>query len=171
MLAVGGSPGIRCMRNWSRPRRVCTRNGGLVTVDRPPWSSSQLWSPTTRLNGIALAHSKMCTSGLSPPCTPASADLIRLQHRSTLRCIAERLLPDGHEPTYLQKEVANEKTVCQPATKRYHIYCSPKNIGALELIQEFTNHQGLTFKLGPSSLDPARRRSSARSSGERSAPT
>ena len=87
-------------------------------------------------------------------CTPASADLIRLPRRSTLRCIAERLLPEGHQRTYLPKEIANEKVAWQPPTKRYHIYCSPKNMGALELMKEFADHQGLTLQLG------CRRRSS-----------
>eukprot|EP00966_Prymnesium_polylepis_P215674 4994258-Prymnesium_polylepis.1 len=51
--------------------------------------------------------------------------------------------------------------VCQPATKRNHIYCSKKNPGALELLDEFTDNQGLTLKVGPSSPAPSRRRSSA----------
>jgi len=80
----------------------------------------------------------------------------------TLRCIAERLLPKGHEPTYLQKEVINEKVVWQPATKIYHTYCSNNNPGALKMLQEFADNQSLVLKLAGSRLAPSRRRSSAR---------
>jgi hypothetical protein len=81
---------------------------------------------------------------------------------STLRCIAERLLPEGHRGTYLQREMVNEKVVCPPATKRYHIYCSPNNPGALKLLEEFADNHGLTLKLAPSRHAPLRRRSNAR---------
>ena len=41
-----------------------------------------------------------------------SADLQRmLTFCSTLRCIAERLLPEVHERTHLQREIVNEKIV------------------------------------------------------------
>ena len=75
-----------------------------------------------------------------------SAQFNRFSPRSTLRCIAERLLPTSHEQTYLQKEIVNEKIGWPPATERYHIYCSRKNPGAPELLQEFADNQGLTLK-------------------------
>jgi hypothetical protein len=79
-----------------------------------------------------------------------------------MRCIAERLLPEGHERTYLQREMVHEKIICVPATKRYHIYCSHKNPGALELLKEFAKSQGLTLKFTAPRPAPLRRRSSAR---------
>ena len=85
-----------------------------------------------------------------------------LPRHSTLRCIAERLLPEGHERTSLQREMVNEKVVCPPAAKRYHIYCSPKNPGAMRLLEEFAKNQGLALKLAPSKHAPLRRQSSAR---------
>eukprot|EP00966_Prymnesium_polylepis_P328071 7383879-Prymnesium_polylepis.1 len=51
---------------------------------------------------------------------------------------------------------------CPLTTKRYHVYCSHNNPGALELLQEFADNQGLTLKLAPSMLPPSRRRSRAR---------
>eukprot|EP00966_Prymnesium_polylepis_P302772 6994711-Prymnesium_polylepis.2 len=41
-----------------------------------------------------------------------------LPRRSTMRCIAERLLPEGHGRTYLQLEIINEKIDFPPAKKR-----------------------------------------------------
>jgi len=78
----------------------------------------------------------------------------------TLRCIAERLLPDGHGRTYLQREIVHEKIVLQPPTKGYHVYCSQKNEGAMQLMQEFASDRGLTLKLAPSRLTTSGRRSS-----------
>jgi len=80
----------------------------------------------------------------------------------TLRCIADRLLPEGHQRTYLRREIINEKIVCPPPTKRYHVYCSRNNPGAIEMLKEFAKSQGLTLKFAPSRLAPARRRSSSR---------
>eukprot|EP00966_Prymnesium_polylepis_P129950 3004960-Prymnesium_polylepis.4 len=85
-----------------------------------------------------------------------------MPHGSTMRCIAERLLPAGHERAYLQKEIVNEKIVWPPPTKSYHDYCSPKNPGAMELLQEFVGSQGLALKVAPSRHAPLRRRSSVR---------
>jgi hypothetical protein len=78
-----------------------------------------------------------------------------------MRCIAERLLPEGHERTYLQREITNEQLVWPPATKSYHIFCSKKNPGALKLLQEFADKQGLTLKHTPSRCARSGRRSSA----------
>eukprot|EP00966_Prymnesium_polylepis_P292084 6745471-Prymnesium_polylepis.1 len=80
-----------------------------------------------------------------------------------MRCIAERLLPEGHERTYLQREIINEKPECPPAKKRYRIYCSRENPGALELLEEFTSNQGLALKHAPSGHAPSRRPSRRRS--------
>ena len=80
-----------------------------------------------------------------------------------MRCIAERLLPKGHGRTSLQREIVSEKVLCQPASKSYHIYCSDKNPGALELLEEFAINQGLTLKFASSSKISLRRsRSSQR---------
>eukprot|EP00966_Prymnesium_polylepis_P079438 1841373-Prymnesium_polylepis.1 len=92
----------------------------------------------------------------------SSAELNVVPRRSTLRCIAERLLPGGHERTYLQRELVNEKMFFQPATKSFHAYCSLKNPSAMQMLQEFADSQGLTVKLAPSRLARARRRSSFR---------
>jgi hypothetical protein len=54
----------------------------------------------------------------------------------------------------------NEKIVFPPATKGYHVYCSQKNEGAMQLLQEFASDRGLTLKLGPSRLTTSGRRSS-----------
>ena len=63
----------------------------------------------------------------------------------TLRLIAERLLPNGHQSTYLKGEAASylpdkvEKISWKlplDADKSFHIYCSPFNDGAAELIRE-----------------------------------
>ena len=92
--------------------------------------------------------------------TSRPADPNGMSRRRTLRCIAERLLPQGHEQTYLQKELVKEKALVFPAaTKSYHIYCSLKNTGALELLQEFADNHGLTLELTPSGPAPSERRS------------
>ena len=80
-----------------------------------------------------------------------------------MRCIVERLLPDRHERTYLQREMVNEEVVFQPATKSYHVYCSKRNPGALKLLEEFAGHHGLNLNVESSSkAAPSRRRCSAK---------
>ena len=103
----------------------------------------------------ALAHHDQCPNVLHP-----AAELNGVPRRSTLRCIADRLLPDGHEQTYLQREIINEKAVFQPPTMRFHIYCSDKNRGAMQLLEEFADNMGLTLQLAPSGLAQAGRCSS-----------
>eukprot|EP00966_Prymnesium_polylepis_P188227 4362231-Prymnesium_polylepis.1 len=61
------------------------------------------------------------------------------------------------------------KVVCQPATKSYHVYCSLKNPGALELLEEFADNQGLTLKFAPSRHDPSRTYSGAQSDRQKRA--
>jgi len=83
-------------------------------------------------------------------CQPIEWNRIGVFQDVTLRCIAERLLPEGHKRTYLQREIVNEEIVIPPATKSFHIYCSQNNPGALELVREFAGTQGLTLVFAPS---------------------
>jgi len=62
----------------------------------------------------------------------------------------------------LQREIVKETMVFPAAKKSYHIYCSRKNTGALELLQEFAVSQGLTLEFTPSGFAPSRRRSKTR---------
>lgn len=62
-----------------------------------------------------------------------------------LREVAGRLLPDGHGAVYLDGELALPRASAPlpppPGGKRYHVYCSPHNAGATELIRELAGVQ------------------------------
>ena len=74
----------------------------------------------------------------------------------TMRLIAERLLPDcrdGQRRTYVPGEVAS---ALRPAPKplsqgrQYHVYCSPANIGAMQLMYELGEKHELKVEKMPS---------------------
>jgi len=55
----------------------------------------------------------------------------------TMRMIAERLLPDGAGSTYVDHEIVNGKRLpLKPPRSRFHVFCSPLNPGALEMMVE-----------------------------------
>ena len=54
-----------------------------------------------------------------------------------MRMIAERLLPDGAGSTYVDHEIVNGKRLpLKPPRSRFHVFCSPLNPGALEMMVE-----------------------------------
>ena len=67
-----------------------------------------------------------------------------------MRLIAERLLEDAAGTTYVDGELISHKLKALPPPKdehKYHICCSGRNPGALELIQELSGTQSFEFKL------------------------
>ena len=57
-----------------------------------------------------------------------------------MRLIATRLLPDGYGGTYVQGELSGRAvTPLRPPRKMFHLYCSPHNAGAAELIAELSS--------------------------------
>ena len=58
----------------------------------------------------------------------------------TMRLIAEAALPEGqHGHVYVQGELTRQPTPKLPppgAGKRYHLFCSPENMGAVQLASE-----------------------------------
>ena len=56
----------------------------------------------------------------------------------TMRLIANRLLPAGSPPTYVQGELVGKKTTLDVPrqNKRYHVYVSPRNAGGRGLMRE-----------------------------------
>jgi len=54
----------------------------------------------------------------------------------TLRAIAHRILGDDHAPTLVQDEVAFKHVELPALLRGQHVFCSPDNPGALELLEE-----------------------------------
>ena len=66
----------------------------------------------------------------------------------TMRLIAERLLPDGVGATYVDREIVNQKLKpLGPASRGFHVYCSERNPGALELMEEVSRERGYEMQL------------------------
>jgi len=63
----------------------------------------------------------------------------------TLRLVAERLLPTGHEPTFIAGALkyTGGVTLSPPSIGSWHVYCSKHNLGAAELMRELANQQRL----------------------------
>ena len=88
----------------------------------------------------------------------------------TLRLIAERLLPPEMKgTTYVQHELMRQKIKLALPSTAWHIYCSPHNAGALELMQDVAADHGLLMVMrdvGEVSRRHARRRSSGEAEGK-----
>jgi len=56
--------------------------------------------------------------------------------------IAERVLPAGHGSTYVSADSLLAKAVLPPPPYRYHVWCSPHNVGAAELMGELGQYLG-----------------------------
>ena len=75
----------------------------------------------------------------------------------TMRLIAERLLPtELHRATTIDNEIASHANEPRPMKKpggksRFHIYASPLNPGALELVEEVASERGMQLN-APSSV-------------------
>ena len=57
----------------------------------------------------------------------------------TMRLLAQRLLPEGHAPVYVQGELISQAVPALPEPRdgrRFHAYCCPSNVGATELFKE-----------------------------------
>ena len=66
---------------------------------------------------------------------------------ATLRELAEKLLPQEQQgTTYLQNELSHQQVQLASPSNGWHVYCSPYNIGALELIEEVATINGLLLK-------------------------
>ena len=63
----------------------------------------------------------------------------------TMRLLAERLLPAGLGPTFVQGELANQRPALPPPRRGevhgYHLYVSQSNLGALEFLAEYAATQ------------------------------
>jgi len=67
----------------------------------------------------------------------------------TMRLIAERLLPEGHAPVYVQGELTSQPAVALPAPRdgrRFHVYRCPSNAGAETLLDELGTALQLTIE-------------------------
>jgi len=64
----------------------------------------------------------------------------------TLRHIALRVLPPNIQPTYVQHELSKPPVVMPAFGKAHHLFCSPHNEGALELVLELADHLDLRVK-------------------------
>jgi len=66
----------------------------------------------------------------------------------TMRLIAERLLDNADGTTYVDGELISHKLkALPPPTDEYHVCCSGRNPGALELIQELAKKRNFELKL------------------------
>jgi len=69
----------------------------------------------------------------------------------TMRLIAERLLCDAAGATYIDREIVSQKHNIKPLplppTGGFHVFCSPLNPGALQLVLEVGRERGFTVLL------------------------
>ena len=68
----------------------------------------------------------------------------------TLRLLAQMVL---HQPLIAPDEVRAKKLAQPKAPAESHVYCSPHNRGALEMLMEMTMIHGIPFQVKPSSAD------------------
>ena len=70
--------------------------------------------------------------------SPVELNRIGVHQLVTIRLIAESILPDVHaSQTYVSGELSLQQPVPPPMQPgRHHVYCSPHNAGALELLRE-----------------------------------
>jgi len=72
----------------------------------------------------------------------------------TVRLVGERLLPSTYRGgTYLQGEISAWQLFVHPPLLTHHVYCSPKNLGAAELIEDVKETLGLKDLLVTSQLE------------------
>jgi len=63
----------------------------------------------------------------------------------TMRLIAERLVPDAANATYVDRElISTKRRPIRPPERTYHMYCSPHLPGALYLMSEVALANGIT---------------------------
>jgi len=78
---------------------------------------------------------------------PVEWNRLQIFQDVTMQRIVERLLPDGHPPTYLQGDLTRRKySLLSPSNgRRYHAYCSKHNAGADILADEVRKELKLDF--------------------------
>jgi hypothetical protein len=102
---------------------------------------------------------------------PIAWDRIGAFQDVTMRLIAERLLfntPSGS--TMVQDELANQVPRFRPPERtghKYHLYCSPRNPGAVELFGEVARFHSVTLKRQQSLSEFVRNHQSRRGSRDR----
>ena len=69
---------------------------------------------------------------------PIELNRIGILQIVTIRLIAERMLPEMHaSKTYVNGELSRQRPIPPPVRAgHHHVYCSPHNVGALELVRE-----------------------------------
>jgi len=97
--------------------------------------------------GLVPIANRLFAKVFPPNVQPIEWTRIGFYQDVSMRLIAERLIASEYQGrTYLQGELTHERVVLlppPPESKRFHICCSPHNLGALALIHEVQRAPGM----------------------------
>ena len=101
-------------------------------VSRPEDSDVKIdLNPIALVSGSLPTSRRSCKSSNASPTKKAASGKAGKQHSS------------ASGSTYMDKELINQKLKpLPPPTARFHFYCSPLNLGALEIMQEVARERG-----------------------------